>query len=76
MKTNKIIIISLIIGLIAGVLIGMAIQQIIIIKGIEKAGEGLEGVISNMNIKIDLNESKLVEATWKILPILNLEQIK
>lgn len=76
MKTNKIIIISLIIGLIGGIFIGMIIQQIIIIKSISKAGEGLEGVISNMNIEIDINETKLVEEIWKILPDLNSKTIE
>jgi len=71
MKTNKIIIISLIIGIIVGMFIGMVIQQIIIVKSISKARESLEGVVSKINIEVDINETKLVETIWKILPDLN-----
>ena len=56
---------------IIGVFVGMVIQQVIIIKGIEKAGESWEGVISNMNVDIDINETKLVEATYDMFPELN-----
>ena len=68
-KLKTIIIISLIIGFIVGLITGMIFQQLIIIKGIEKVGGNWEGIISNMNIEIDINETKLVEETWKIFPI-------
>ena len=54
--------------LIAGIFIGMTLQQIIIVETISRAGESWEGVISNMNIEIEINETKLVEETWKIFP--------
>jgi len=74
MKTNKIIIISLMIGLIVGLFMGIIIQQIIIIKSISKVEESLEGFISNMNIEIDINETKIVEATYKLFS--EVEKIK
>ncbi len=59
---------GLVIGLILGISIGMIIQNIMINNTIKNAGESLEGVISNMNIEIDLNETKLVEATYNLFP--------
>ena len=68
MKKETIIIIFIISAFIFGIFTGIIIQQIIMIKGIERIGESWEGVISNMNIEIDINETQLVEATWKMFP--------
>jgi len=68
MKKETIIIIFIISAFIFGIFTGITIQQIIMIKGIERIGESWEGVISNMNIEIDINETQLVEATWKMFP--------
>ena len=68
MTPNKQIIIFLLIGFIVGLITGMIFQQLIIIESISKAGESWEGVISNMNIEIDINETQLVKATWKMFP--------
>ena len=62
------------IGLIVGLFMGIIIQQIIIIKSISKVEESLEGFISNMNIEIDINETKIVEATYKLFS--EVEKIK
>ncbi len=68
-KANKTyFIIGIIFALIIGIVIGLIVEQIIIVKGIEKAGESLEGIVSEMNIEIDLNETKIVEATYKRFP--------
>ena len=61
-------ILGIMLGLIMGIFIGIVIEQIIIVNGIERAGESWEGIISNMNIEIDINETKLVEATYEIFP--------
>jgi len=66
------IIIFLLIGFIVGLITGMIIQQVIIVESISTVGESWEGVISNMNIEIDLNETVLVEETLKMFP----EEIK
>ncbi len=63
-----ILIVGIIGGLITGIAIGMIVQQMMITESIERAGEAWEGVISNMNLEIDINETKLVEATYKIFP--------
>ena len=66
------IIIFLLIGFIVGLITGMIIQQVIIVESISTVGESWEGVISNMNIEIELNETVLVEETLKMFP----EEIK
>ena len=63
---ERIFAIGMIVGIICGIMIGMVVQQMIMINGIEKAGEAWEGVISEMNLEIDINETKLVEATYKV----------
>jgi len=70
------IIIFLLIGFIVGLITGMIIQQVIIVESISTVGESWEGVISNMNIEIDLNETVLVEETLKMFPELNGEKEK
>ena len=72
MKNKETIIIALLIGFIVGIFTGIIIQQMIIVEGVARAGEGWEGVISEMNIEIDINETELVEATYKMFPELNI----
>ena len=69
-KKQELIIIIIVLSfvLVIGIVIGMIIQQNLIIKMLEGAGEGLEGIVSEMNIEIDLNETQIVEATYKIFP--------
>ncbi len=69
---RQIVIISFIIGILIGFGIGAGIQQILIIKAIEGAGESWEGIISEMNIEVDINETKLVQETAKLFPELNI----
>lgn len=66
---ERIFALGIVVGLIVGITIGMVIQQTILIKGFEKAGEAWEGVISEMNIEIDINETKLVQATYDIFGV-------
>ena len=68
-ERNKNIIIGILIGIIIGISIGVFVQQIIMIKGVEKIGESMEGVVSNMNIEVDINETKVVEATYELMGI-------
>ena len=68
-ERNKNIIFGILIGIIIGISIGIFVQQIIMVKGIEKIGESMEGVISNMNIEVDINETKMVEATYELMGI-------
>ena len=68
-ERNKNIIIGILIGIIIGISIGVFVQQIIMIKGVEKIGESMEGVVSNMNIEVDINETKVVEATYELMVI-------
>ncbi len=67
-REKKLIVIGIIIGLVIGIIIGVFIQQTLLINGIVRIGESWEGVISNMNIEIDLNETVLVEETYKLFP--------
>ena len=68
-ERNKNIIFGILIGIIIGISIGIFVQQIIMIKGVEKIGESMEGVVSNMNIEVDINETKVVEATYELMGI-------
>ena len=70
-KPNKEIIIIwflIVCAFIFGFLIGIIFQQIIIIEAVSEAGESWEGVISNLDIEVNLNETKLVEETYKMFP--------
>ena len=67
-KLNKYFIFGIILGLIVGFMIGVIVQQIFILKGIDEIGKSWEGMIQNMNVEIDLNETKLVEEIHKIFP--------
>lgn len=64
----QVVTISLIIGIVIGVGIGMALQQFLMIKTINSVGENLEGMITEINIEIELNETDLVEATYNMFP--------
>jgi len=69
-KRQKNIIICLVIlamgmGIIGGLVIGMLIQQMIFVAGAVEIAEGLEG--TNIEINIDINETKLVEGFTKFI---------
>ncbi len=66
---GQVVTISILIGIMIGIGIGAGIQQIIFINGVVRAGESWEGVISNINIEIDFNETELVEATYNLIPL-------
>ena len=61
-------------ALVFGIMVGMLIQQMIMIEGIARVGESWEGVISEMNLEVDINETKLVQETAKLFPELNITE--
>lgn len=51
------------IGFLGGLLIGMVVQQAIIQATLMKVAGNLDGVLDGVEIEINFNETKLVEAT-------------
>lgn len=63
-------IVGIAIGMMAGLYLGFVIQQMIFIAGMVEFGESLEG--TDIEVNIDLNETKLIEGFKEtFIPIFN-----